>query len=236
MKDIFCKGFDQDFVKQNLMGPNSLLIMSELAQLLDLRPGMKVLDLGCGKGLTSFLLAKEYGVTVFATDLWVSATENLERTNQLGLADKVFPVQAEAHALPFAHGFFDVAVSVDAYHYFGTDENYLYYYLAPLVKKGGQLGIAVPGLTREFENGVPEGLKPFWTPDMNSFHSETWWQDLWKRSGVLYDIKCRNFDCHDKAWEDWLNSGNPHAKDDANLLKNDESGYLATVSVVARRA
>jgi len=77
--------FGNDFLKENFMGPNSMMIMTELAESLDLRPGMKVLDLGCGKGLTSFYLAKYHDVAVFATDLWISATDNYERVKQLGL-------------------------------------------------------------------------------------------------------------------------------------------------------
>jgi len=46
------------------MGPNPLRLLEELCQHLDLKPGMKVLDMGCGKGLTSVFLANEYGVTV----------------------------------------------------------------------------------------------------------------------------------------------------------------------------
>jgi cyclopropane fatty-acyl-phospholipid synthase-like methyltransferase len=52
-----------------MMGPNSMKIIEELSESLKLEKGMRVLDLGCGKGLTSIFLAKEYDVTVFATDL-----------------------------------------------------------------------------------------------------------------------------------------------------------------------
>jgi len=38
-------------------------------QVLTLRPGMRVLDLGCGTALTSIFLAREYDVEVWATDL-----------------------------------------------------------------------------------------------------------------------------------------------------------------------
>ena len=62
------------------------------------------------------------------------------RCAKLALQDKVFPIYAEAHALPYAEGFFDAALSMDAYHYFGTDDLYLGYY-SQFVKEGGQIGI-----------------------------------------------------------------------------------------------
>ncbi len=68
--------YDADFLKENMMGPNSMKISSELAESLKLEKGMRVLDLGCGRGLTSIFLATEYDVAVFATDLWINATDN----------------------------------------------------------------------------------------------------------------------------------------------------------------
>lgn len=61
--------YDTDFLKENMMGPNSMKIIEELSESLKLEKDMRVLDLGCGRGLTSIFLAKEYDVTVFATDL-----------------------------------------------------------------------------------------------------------------------------------------------------------------------
>jgi len=98
---------------------------------------------------------------------------NYERIKSMGLEDKIIPIHAEAHDLPFAHEFFDVAISVDAYHYFGVEKDYLTNYFAPLVKKGGQIAVAVPGLKKEFTNGVPAELLPYWFDDMN-FHSCDW--------------------------------------------------------------
>lgn len=62
---------------------------------------------------------------MWATDLWIDASENYRRIGAAGVEDRVFPIGAEAHALPFAAGFFDAMVSIDAYHYFGTDDLYL---------------------------------------------------------------------------------------------------------------
>ena len=41
------------------------------------------------------------------------------------MAGRVYPIHADAHALPYAEGFFDAIVSVDAYHYFGLEDGFL---------------------------------------------------------------------------------------------------------------
>ena len=116
--------YDQNWIEENWMGPNPLQLLEELCGNMKLSPGMRVLDMGCGKGLTSVFLAKEFGVTVFANDLWIDAAENLRRFEEAGVSGMVFPVHAEAHSLPYARGFFDAAVSIDSYHYYGADELY----------------------------------------------------------------------------------------------------------------
>ena len=50
-------------------GANSVWLIDWLASALDLKPGMNVLDLGCGRAASSIFLAREYGVSVWATDL-----------------------------------------------------------------------------------------------------------------------------------------------------------------------
>ena len=134
------------------MGPNALWLTESLAGCMNLEPNMRVLDMGCGKGLSSIFLAKEYGVEVWATDLWVDASDNFQRFCAAGVEDRVFPIHAEAHALPYADCFFDAMVSVDAYHYFGTDDLYLETHIARLIKPGGQMGIVVPGLVRRTDS------------------------------------------------------------------------------------
>ena len=70
------------------------------------------------------------------------------------------PIHAEAHALPFADGFFDAVVSVDAYHYFGTDQLYLSTRWHRCCGPAGRIGIVVPGLVEEFDDraGAPGGV------------------------------------------------------------------------------
>lgn len=228
--------YDTAFVKENMMGPNALKIIEELSESLRLEKGMRVLDLGCGKGLTSIFLAKEYEVTVFATDLWISATENYERIKSMGLEDKIIPIHAEAHNLPFAHEFFDLAISVDAYHYFGVEADYLTKYFAPLAKKGGQIAVAVPGLKQEFTNGVPAELAPYWSDDMNlTLHSCDWWYNLWKNSDLVSIEECKELNCLKDSWEDWLSCDNDYARRDIKMMEAEGGKYFNLVSIIASK-
>ena len=206
------------FIEENKMpGPNALWLIEIMCEKMDLKPGMRVLDMGCGMGLTSIFLAKEFGVTVFANDLWINPTDNYHRFVEMGVENMVFPIRAEAHALPYAENYFDAAISIDAYHYFGTDEIYLPNYYSKLVKQGGQFGIVSPGLSREFTNGLPENMKAHWEQDMYCFHSAKWWKELWQKIGIvdvtyaetIEDGKeiwktTADFDLHDADSEDYL--------------------------------
>lgn len=231
--------YDRDWVLDNMMGSNALWLTESLAEGMDLSPGMRVLDMGCGKGLSSIFLAKEYGAQVWAVDLWIDATDNLDRIRAAGVEDRVFPIHAEAHVLPFADGFFDAMVSVDAYNYFGTDDLYLESYMARLVKRGGPMGIVVPGLTEELPSDEPpEHLRPYWEPAFFSLHSPAWWKRHWERSGL---VTVELADLIPNGWRHWMVSdllwsdriGKP--TDEADMLALDEGRTLGLTRMVAHR-
>ena len=228
--------YDPDWISENWMGPHPLWLLEELCENLTLRPGMKVLDMGCGKGLTSVFLAKEYGVTVFANDLWISAMDNQRRFEEAGVADRAFPIHAEAHALPYAEGFFDAAISVDSYHYYGADEAYFPCIFSKLVRSGGQFGIVVPGFTGEFEKGYPETLKNFWAEDMFSFHSGAWWKKLWEKTGLAEVTACYDFDDPKEAWRPWAKWAREHLGfNDDDFLEADTDGDVALIMMAAKK-
>jgi cyclopropane fatty-acyl-phospholipid synthase-like methyltransferase len=58
---------------------------------------MRVLDLGCGRAASSIFLRREFGVQVWATDLWFSVSEKIQRIRDAGVEDGVFPIHA-AHS------------------------------------------------------------------------------------------------------------------------------------------
>lgn len=219
------------------MGPNPVWQAEALTEVMALDAGMRVLDMGCGTALTSIFLAKEFGVEVWATDLWVKPEDNLRRVVEAGAQDRVHPIHAAAHALPFAEGFFDALVSLGAYHYFGTDDLYLGYY-AGFVKPGGQIGIVSPGLADEYDTLPPPHLEPYWKWDFCAFHSPAWWRRHWTKCGwVTVEVADRLPD----GWQDWLLWNQAWDRDsdtpdeESEMLRSDAGRTLGFSRVVARR-
>jgi cyclopropane fatty-acyl-phospholipid synthase-like methyltransferase len=227
--------YHPDWVLANASGgANSLWVTEWLTTTMDLRPGMRVLDLGCGKASSSIFLRREFGVQVWATDLWISAAENIQRIRDAGVEDSVFPLHADARALPFAPDFFDAIVCIDSFPYYGTDDLYLNY-LAHFVKPGGPIGVAGAGLVREVEGALPDHLKEWWTQDFWPAHSAGWWRRHWERTGIV-DIELADTMPEGwKSWLEWLKAVAPDNALEIKTLEIDAGRYLGYVRLVGRR-
>lgn len=215
-------------------GANSLWLTEWLTTALDLQPGMRVLDLGCGRATSSIFLRREYGVQVWATDLWFSASENLQRVHDAGVEDGVFPIHADARSLPFAAEFFDAIVCIDSFVYFGTDDLYLNY-LAQFVKPDGPVGIAGAGLVREIEGPIPEHLREWWTHDLWCLHSATWWRRHWERTGIMEIEVADTMPDGWQRWLDWHRVAAPDNEVEIKALEADRGNYLGYLRLVGRR-
>lgn len=227
--------YHPEWVIANASGGASALWLTEwLTTALELRAGMRVLDLGCGRASSSIFLRREFGVQVWATDLWISASENIQRIRDAGVEDGVFPLHADARSLPFASDFFDAIVCVDSFYYFGTDDLYLNY-LAHFVKPGGAIGIVGAGLVQEIEGPVPAHLRQFWTQDLWALHSAAWLRRHLERTGIL-DIDLA--DTMPDGWRLWLEWQRAVAADniaEIGAVEADKGQYLGYVRLVGRR-
>jgi cyclopropane fatty-acyl-phospholipid synthase-like methyltransferase len=195
---------------------------------------MRVLDLGCGRAASSIFLRREFGVQVWATDLWFHASENIRRIRDAGVEDGVFPIHGDARSLPFAGDFFDAIICIDSFPYFGTDDLYLNY-LAHFVKSDGRVGIAGAGLVREFDGPVPDHLRQFWTQDLWCLHSAAWWRQHWEKTRIMDIELADTLPDGWQLWLEWLENVGSDNQAEIKTLQADRGNYLGYVRVVARR-
>lgn len=209
-------------------------LTESLSQVMDLRPGMRVLDIGCGKALSSIFLAKEFGVQVWAVDPLVAPAENADRVEEAGVSDLVFPLRADARSLPFPKRFFDAAISINAYWIFGTDDFYLPRYFADVVKQGARIGLISPGLKREFDGEVPAHVKPFWLQHVIAYHSVEWWKQHFLRTGLVNILVADNLGGDEgvQVWRTWAGIMNP-GKD--TLIEADNGENITFTRLVLQR-
>lgn len=237
MKYQNSKKYSINFMRENSMGPNPMKLLEELLSLQPIPKNSMVLDLGCGRGLTSILMAKEYGFRVFATDLWISPTDNKKRFDAMGLTEKeIIPISAEAHKLPYAEEFFDAVVSVDSYHYFGRDKDYLGKHLLPLVKHGGYLLFVVPGFKKDIHENLPSELLLSWTAeDLETMHDIKYWNTMVGHTEGIEVITMCELQNFEECWRDWLSCDNEYARNDCKSMNAGAGNYMNFIAMILKK-
>ena len=183
-------------VRRCMGGPNALYLTDELTAGMHLKEGMTVLDLGCGRALSSVFLAREYGVKVYAVDRDVRAYGTMEMLKDLHLDDCIFPIQADAAAMPLPHGVFDALVCVNAYHNFGMEGGFFEEKIRPLLKPHAEIGLVLLGRDEKFVKEDDKNENPaFWVADE--------WK-AWMESEGISVTTCDYLSCTKQAWRDWL--------------------------------
>ena len=226
---------NMELLKAAMMGPNAMRVAEELASCLNVNENMRILDLGCGCGLSALLLKQKYGAKVFAADLWISPTENYERFKSIGIDDKAVPISVDAtKGLPFANGYFDLLFTVDAYHYFGDTAEMLPS-LIPFVKKGGYIAIAIPGIKYEFGENVPNEMKPYWNDEVaRTIHSLDWWKDLWMKAVGMEMVDICEMLCCKQSWDEWHTSYWQGIEEDIKMREAENGKYYNLIQMIAK--
>jgi SAM-dependent methyltransferase len=171
--------YSEEWQTQFFFGPNSLWLAEFAIEACPIRPGARVLDLGCGAGLTSVFLAKEFGATVYALDQVLDSARLRRLARSCGVAGQVIPVEADARRLPFAAGSFDVVLALSSYSLFGADEHYLPY-LAGYLTVGGRIALVQPGhVEPDDEDGARRHFL-IWYGKLIEEHPLGWWLRMWR--------------------------------------------------------
>lgn len=221
---------------ETMMGPNSVRILAELLEKypLSLAPEDKILDLGCGTGLTSFVIAKETGAKVFANDLWISAEENEQRFFQWGVGEQITPICEDVNRLSLEKKQFGALISIDAYHYFGGSRGFFQEKILPLMKDGGVVLIGIPGMKDEYSGREGELLFHWLGEDASMFKSPGHWKEIIGDSDEIESVETWEMDCFDEAWEDWLAANNPFALSDKQHFETSIKPYTCFVGISIR--
>ena len=228
---------DPILIKENIMGPNPAKLLEELLERFPLEPGQTIMDLGCGQGVTSIMLAKEYHQRVFAVDLWISASENWQRFLAQGLTNQqIVPIHEDARELPFAENFFDAVVSIDSYHYFGLDKTYLGKHLLPLVKPGGWLLFVVPGFHHDVHANIPKEMLLSWSPeDLDTLHDADYWRDVISATEGVDIISIDEMESNEECWQEWLDTENEYAVMDRAAMNAGAGKYMNFVAIALKK-
>lgn len=230
--------FDTALVRSKIMGPNPLKLCEELLRDARIPRGARVCGLGSGTGITSTLLAREYGFDTYAVDLWSDPEENRAFFDSLGISrDTIHPVQADASkGLPFEHDFFDAVVSIDSYNYYGRGPHYLGERLLPNVKQGGVLYLSIPGMVRDYHDNLPDCLLKSWTPEqLDYMHDIAWWHAMIEPTTGVEIVSMQPMLCTNEAWADWLACDNEYAAGDRAAVEAGALEYLNTIAIVLRK-
>ena len=237
MKYLKSEKYSTPALQAKIMGPNPVKLEEEL--LLDHRipDGAIVCDLGSGQGLTSIFLAKEYGFTVYAADLWSDPEENRKFFDTEGISrTQIIPVKADAADLPFDRAFFDAVVSVDSYNYFGRDAHYLDDKLLPYIKSGGYIYIAIPGMKKDCHDHLPQELLLSWTPEQLEYmHDVEYWRDMVGRCRGADVLSVQEMESNEEVWADWLAQENEYAVGDRKAMEAGGGKYLNFIAIVLRK-
>ena len=225
------------FTADYLMGPNSLRILKELLcqNPKALAEDSLILDLGCGKGLTSFALCRETGARVFANDLWISGEENAARFAAWGVGDRITPVHENADNLRFAPESFDAVVSIDSYHYFAGKEGSFQQKILPFLKPGGVALFGVPGIKEEYDDKTIQLLTPWLGDEAYMFRSVRQWRTLLGDSPDIASIDVMELGSFEAAWLDWLATDNEFARADSDCWENIIRPYSNFVGMIVTK-
>ncbi len=155
IKSCCAAAYEQKWVRE-LLGesyhPGGPALTRRLAERVDLRPGMRVLDLASGTGDTALLLAADYGAHVAGIDRSAGLTKHAtDRAFDAGAANRVRFVVGDAESLPFASESFDIVICECAFCTF-PDKAAAASEMVRVLRSGGRVGIsdmtvdtAVPG-------------------------------------------------------------------------------------------
>jgi cyclopropane fatty-acyl-phospholipid synthase-like methyltransferase len=230
--------YDRRWVLSNSLGENVLYNAESLCKALGLRRGMRVLDLGCGRAISSIFIAREFKCYVWAVDRNISAHENLERIRAHKVEKRVVPVQCDARDLPFPKSFFDVIIAVDSYMYYGEEPDFLPYVIQ-FLKPGGRIGVLDACFSREVtsQSKPPGFLRRVVRSLWRRMHSVRWWRRLWENTGLVQIVSAEMLPNSDELLSEYVRDrkDEPSEQPAVDLVRQDKRHFIKLFRMIAQK-
>lgn len=193
------KDYTDSEIYDRSIGCGGLYLAAHMVRQMNLKRGDIVLDLGCGFGSAAIFLAKNYGVTVIASDLWFSSSVLAERIQVEGCSNQIIPLNLDiTKGIPFAENYFDAIFCMNSLFLYGDSTAFLQKLLRTL-KQGGIFCIGSECFNQEppwaSKEDVPAEFKFDWTWDVwescyGKYHSPMWWKNLLEKTEMLVIKHC----------------------------------------------
>ena len=176
--------YEQDWV-QDLLGesfhPGGPDLSARLVHGLNLSKGARVLDVACGIGTTTLMMARQFGIDPVGIDFSETNIEKAKRASGQSAPAQVEFLQQSADALLFPDESFDAIVCECAFSTF-SDQSRVADEFARVLKPGGAVGVTDMVVEGELPQDVAQRLAP-WTC-MTNARTVTGYSQLFLDAGL----------------------------------------------------
>ena len=160
----------------------------KLAELCKLEPGITLLNVGSGSGISAAYVAEKYGCKVVGVDLLPGMIESAQKWAEAkGVADQTEFRQGDAQNLPFENDQFDALICESVNAFVPDKEKAMREYMR-VVKPGGYIGFTEAIWVNDPSEAAVELMAE---ATGQQFHSPEVWERLFENSGLV-DLHSEN--------------------------------------------
>ncbi|MDF2650304.1 MAG: Methyltransferase type 11 [Paenibacillus sp.] len=140
---------ENPFLKLDLIkawGPATFDMALPLVKPVNIRPSMRVLEVGGGSGYIAATIAKYWDVSVVTLEPWAKSGNNEIQAYAAvrGVENQVLQLKIRAQSLPFADNTFDAIISIGSFEMIGDERPLALSEMVRVAKPGARIGIAEP--------------------------------------------------------------------------------------------
>ncbi|TXK77672.1 cyclopropane-fatty-acyl-phospholipid synthase family protein [Paenibacillus sp. N3.4] len=125
-------------------GPGSFEMALPLVKATNIRPSMRILEVGGGSGQIATTIAKHWNVSVVTLEPWANTNEIQAYAADEGVENQVLQLKIKAQSLPFAENTFDAIISIGSFEMIGDERPIALAEMTRVAKTGARIGIAEP--------------------------------------------------------------------------------------------